>query len=136
LLDNGLVYSLFLYLVTLGTFLLAFYAAASSNYATGATTAPKQLIMELLTTVAWPPMLHIGYLTVSNLWVPVGYLLRRPEYPERKSRMAVNDRGIFFPEADVQVKLLHQTRPPLGSYNHYVLVPVALAAILVAATVL
>ncbi|RHZ54266.1 hypothetical protein CDV55_103633 [Aspergillus turcosus] len=136
LLDNGLAYSLFLYLATLGTFLFSFYAAASTDYATGATTAPKGLIMELLTSVAWPPMLHIGYLTASNLWVPVGYLLRRPEYPERRSRMAVNDRGIFFPQADVQMKLLHQSRPPLGSYNHYVLVPFVLLAILVAASVL
>jgi len=136
LLDNGLAYSLFLYLATLGTFLFSFYAAASSDHTTGATTAPKRLIMELLTTVAWPPMLHIGYLTASNLWVPVGYLLRRPEYPERRSRMTVNDRGIFFPQADVQMKLLHQSRPPLGSYNHYVLVPFVLVAVLVAASLL
>ncbi|KAH1671039.1 hypothetical protein KXX15_004492 [Aspergillus fumigatus] len=136
LLDNGLVYSLFLYVATLGTFLLAFYAAVSSNYAPGATPTHNRLITELLTTVAWPPMLHIGYLTVSNLWVPVGYLLRRPEYPERRSMMAVSDRGIFFPQADVQMKLLHQSRPPLGSYKHYVLVPFVLVAILVAATVL
>lgn len=136
LLDNGLVYSLFLYLATLGTFLLSFYAAVRSKYAAGATTAPKRLIMELLTTVAWPPMLHIGYLTISNLWVPVGYLLRCPEYSERRSMMAVNDRGIFFPQADVQMKLLYQTRPALGSYQHYILVPFVLAAILVAASVL
>jgi hypothetical protein len=132
LLDNGLVHSLFLYLATLSTFLLSFYAAASSNYA----TAPKSLIMELLTTVAWPPLLHIGYLTASNLWVPVGYLLRRPEYPERRSMMAVNDRGVFFPQAGVQMKVLHQSRPPLGSYKHYVLVPFVLIAVLAAATVL
>jgi hypothetical protein len=136
LLDNGLAYSLFLYLATLGAFLLSFYAGASSDYATGAMTAPKRVIMQLLTTVAWPPMLHIGYLTASNLWIPVGYLLRRPEYPERRSRMAVNDSGIFFPQADIQTKLLHQSRPPLGSYNHYVLVPFVLTAILVAASVL
>lgn len=136
MLDNGLVYSLFLYVATLGTFLLAFYAAVSSNYAPGATPTHNRLITELLTTVAWPPMLHIGYLTVSNLWVPVGYLLRRPEYPERRSMMAVSDRGIFFPQADVQMRLLHQSRPPLGSYKHYILVPFVLVAILVAATVL
>ncbi|KAF7155390.1 hypothetical protein CNMCM5623_007461 [Aspergillus felis] len=142
LLDNGLVYSVFLYLATFSTFLLSFYAVASnysavsSDYAPNAMIAPKSLIMELLTTVAWPPLLHIGYLTASNLWVPVGYLLHRPEYPERRSRMAVNDRGIFFPQADVQMKVLQQSRPPLGSYKHYVLVPVVLIAILVAATVL
>ena len=73
-------------------------------------------------------MLHIAYLTLSNLWIPVTYLLQRPEHPERKSRMAVYKTGNFLPREDVQIKLLQHGVPPLGYLNHYILVPAVLFA--------
>ncbi|EED12753.1 glycosyl transferase, putative [Talaromyces stipitatus ATCC 10500] len=129
LLNNGLLYSVFLFFAILSTFLLSFYGALSSDYAAGSSTTPQTLLMTLLTTVAWPPMLHIAYLALSNLWIPVAYLLQRPEHPERRSRMVTHATGIFLPREDVQMKLLQHSLPPLGYLNHYILVPVVLITI-------
>lgn len=81
-------------------------------------------------------MLHVAYLTLSNLWIPIAYLLRRPEHPERRSRMAAHANGIFLPREDVQIKLLQHSVPPLGYLNHYILVPVVLIAVSIMAVAL
>lgn len=125
LLDNGLLYSLSLFLATLGAFLISFHGAFISS-----STAAQPLLVRLLTTVAWPPLLHIAYLALSNLWIPIAYLLRRPEHPERRSRMAAHANGIFLPREDVQKKLLQHSFSPLGYLNHYILVPLVLIAVL------
>lgn len=131
LLDNGLLYSLFLFLATLGTFLISFHGAFIST-----STAAPPLLVRLLATLAWPPMLHIAYLTLSNLWIPIAYLLRRPEHPERRSKMTAHANGIFLPRDDVQKKLLEHSVSPLGYLNHYILVPVVLVAVLFMAVAL
>jgi hypothetical protein len=136
LLDNGLLYSLFLFFAILSTFLLSFYGALTSDYAVGGSTVPQTLLMTLPTTVAWPPMLHIAYLALRNLWIPIAYLLQRPEHPERRSRMAAQATGIFMPREDVQMKLLQYSLPPLGYFDHYILVPVVLVAIFTMAVVM
>lgn len=128
LLDNGLLYSLFLFSATLSAFVLSFYGALNSDHTASDFTVPRSLLLRLLTTVAWPPMLHIAYLTLSNLWIPIAYLLQRPEHPERRSRMTAHATGIFLPREDVQIKLLRHSVPPLGYLNHYILVPVVLIA--------
>lgn len=131
LLDNGLLYSLFLFLATLGAFMISFHGAFIHT-----STAAQPLLVRLLTTLAWPPMLHIAYLTLSNLWIPIAYLLQRPEHPERRSKMAAHANGIFLPRDDVQKKLLQHSVLPLGYLNHYVLVPVVLVAVLIMAVAL
>ncbi|KAE8348863.1 glycosyltransferase like family 2-domain-containing protein [Aspergillus coremiiformis] len=45
----------------------------------------ESLPTRFLTTMAWPPLLHICYLTITNHWVPVAYLLNPPVYPARIS---------------------------------------------------
>jgi hypothetical protein len=136
LIDNGLLYSFFLFFATLSSFLLSFYGVFSNDYAAAGSTASRPFLMELLTTVAWPPMLHIAYLALSNLWIPIAYLLRRPEHPERRSRMAAHAKGIFLPREDVQIKLLQHNVPPLGYLNHYILVPVVLIVVFTMAVAL
>lgn len=39
-----------------------------------------------LMAFAWPPLLHVAYLSAVNNWVPVAYLLRPPRYPARTSQ--------------------------------------------------
>ncbi|EEA28666.1 hypothetical protein TMatcc_002983 [Talaromyces marneffei ATCC 18224] len=129
LVDNGLLYSLLLFFAIISTFLLSFYGVLSSDYAAGGATAPQPLLVKLLTTIAWPPMLHVAYLVLSNLWIPVAYLLQNPEHPERRSRMTAHTNGSFLPQEDVQMKLLQRSIPPLGYCNHYILAPVLLVAI-------
>ncbi|KAF3401109.1 Cellulose synthase catalytic subunit [UDP-forming] [Talaromyces pinophilus] len=136
LLDNGLLYSLFLFFAILSAFLLSFYGAFNNDYAAAGSTASRSLLMRLLTTVAWPPMLHIAYLALINLWIPIAYLLSRPEHPERRSRMAAHANGIFLPREDVQMKLLQHSVPPLGYLDHYILVPVVLIALSIMAVAL
>lgn len=43
-------------------------------------------ITSLLTSVAFPPLLHICYLTLTVNWVPVAYILKPPHYPNRSSQ--------------------------------------------------
>lgn len=92
--------------------------------------------MVLPTTIAWPPLLHATYLALSNLWVPIVYFVRRPKYPDRRSRMTAHSNGLFLPREDVQMKLLQHIVSPLGYLNHYSLVPVVLVWIFILAMAL
>lgn len=44
-------------------------------------------ITRLLASVAFPPLLHICYLTLTVNWVPVAYILKPPHYPNRSSSL-------------------------------------------------
>ncbi|KAE8312459.1 nucleotide-diphospho-sugar transferase [Aspergillus transmontanensis] len=80
--QNGILQSICLLLATIAAILLSTWTALT-------TTDSELLTTRLLTTIAWPPLLHICYLTVTNHWVPVAYLLSPPVYPARASQMAV-----------------------------------------------
>jgi hypothetical protein len=76
--DNGIFYNVLVLLATIGAI---FYSISTAIF-----TRRDSLVEELLTTVAWPPLLHACYLTLKSHWVPVSYLLSPPQYPDRKSQ--------------------------------------------------
>ncbi|KAJ5127200.1 nucleotide-diphospho-sugar transferase [Penicillium atrosanguineum] len=76
--DNGVFYNVVLLLATLG--------ATVYSISTAIFTRRDSLVEYLLTTVAWPPLLHACYLSLKSHWVPVSYLLNPPQYPDRKSQ--------------------------------------------------
>ncbi|KAJ5908128.1 glycosyl transferase [Penicillium taxi] len=80
--QNGIFYNLLLLLVTLGAFLY--------STAVGIFTNDEIFTTRLLTTLVWPPLLHICYLALANNWVPVAYLLDPPHYPERKTESIIS----------------------------------------------
>ncbi|KAF7590990.1 hypothetical protein BBP40_002184 [Aspergillus hancockii] len=89
--QNGILQSIGLLLATIGAILF-------TTWTTLTTTDTGILALRLLTTVAWPPLLHICYLTITNHWVPVAYLLSPPHYPDRKSAKVNSNQGIALPE--------------------------------------
>jgi hypothetical protein len=38
-----------------------------------------------MTSITFPPLVHICYLTLMVNWVPVAYILKPPHYPTRSS---------------------------------------------------
>lgn len=76
--QNGLFCNVIMLITTLGAF---FYSTAVLLSPTD-----QDLVTKLLTSVAWPPLLHVCYLTIANNWVPVAYLLDPPAYPDRNSQ--------------------------------------------------
>lgn len=77
--QGSVLQSILLLLATVGAMLYALTLALPDN--------PKSetLATRLLTSLAWPPLLHLIYLTVTNHWVPVAYILNPPHYPPRAS---------------------------------------------------
>ncbi|KKK15240.1 hypothetical protein P175DRAFT_0496768 [Aspergillus ochraceoroseus IBT 24754] len=125
--ENGVIYAVSLLLVTLS-------AAAFSIWRT-ITDDTGTLGTSFVTTLAWPPLLHIFYLAITNLWVPVSYLWNPPRYPDRASQLAKTEQGIAFPRAEVLGKLSFQ-----GQYRSHgsgfavvvVVVPFLLVSLLIA----
>lgn len=76
--QNGIFCNVITLVLTVGAL---FYSSAviwSPNY--------QCLITKLVTSLAWPPLLHICYLSIANNCVPVAYLLNPPQYPDRKAK--------------------------------------------------
>ncbi|RAL00128.1 glycosyltransferase family 2 protein [Aspergillus ibericus CBS 121593] len=120
---NGIAYSIVLLIATLGSMLLAVRAGL-------ATPTPDRLL-RLLTTVAWPPMLHICYLSVLSYWAPIAYLLNPPQYRERKDGLTRSQSGVALPTSEVQREVLLGT-PPVGFYRRCVVVTMVLGGLVVA----
>ncbi|OOQ84387.1 cellulose synthase [Penicillium brasilianum] len=74
---NGVFYNLSLLLATVWAAYLAITSLMAGQECT---------ITSLLTSVAFPPLLHICYLTLTVNWVPVAYILNPPHYPNRSSQ--------------------------------------------------
>lgn len=89
--DNGVFYNVLLLLATLGAI---FYSISTVIF-----TRRDSLVEDLLTTVAWPPLLHACYLTLKSHWVPVSYLLSPPQYPDHKSQ-ACRSKEVSSSEAE------------------------------------
>ena len=53
------------------------------------------IIPRLLTKTAWPPLIHICFLTVQSNLVPVSYMLNPPHYPGQQTQPIQADRGVF-----------------------------------------
>ncbi|PWY79176.1 glycosyl transferase [Aspergillus heteromorphus CBS 117.55] len=119
---NGIAYSVLLLLATLG-------AVAFSIWST-LTATDSDPLLRLLTTVAWPPMLHILYLAVISYWAPVSYLLNPPRYPDRKAGLALSPSGVAFPTREIQEGVQPQGKPSVGFYRHCILATLVLVVLL------
>lgn len=100
--DNGIFYNVLLLLATVGAI---FYSVATSIF-----TRNDNSVGNLLTTVAWPPLLHMCYLSLKSHWVPISYLLNPPQYPDRKSKSPRSDHVVSTSEAvqeEVESRLRH-----------------------------
>ncbi|KAJ5524715.1 nucleotide-diphospho-sugar transferase [Penicillium frequentans] len=81
--QNGLFCNVIMLITTLGAIFYSTAVVLSPN--------DQDLTTKLLTSVAWPPLLHVCYLTIANNWVPVAYLLDPPTYPDRNSQYIENE---------------------------------------------
>ncbi|GKZ33591.1 hypothetical protein AbraIFM66950_003498 [Aspergillus brasiliensis] len=120
---NGIAYSIVVLLATLASIFYSIYSAI--------TAADDSLRSRLLTTIAWPPMLHICYLSIVSYWAPVSYLLNPPRYPERKAGLALSETGVVLPSAEVQQAALLSGKAPVGFYRQSVVVGLVLGGLLV-----
>ncbi|KAJ5947460.1 nucleotide-diphospho-sugar transferase [Penicillium verhagenii] len=75
--QNGIFCNVIVLITTLGAI---FYSTAVAL-----SPSDHDLTTKLFTSIAWPPLLHVCYLTLANNWVPVAYLLDPPKYPDQKS---------------------------------------------------
>jgi hypothetical protein len=99
---NGVFYNVLLLLATFG--------AIPYSLATVIFSRHDSLVEYLFTTVAWPPLLHVCYLSIKSHWVPVSYLLNPPQYPDRKSQTSRPNHKVSSSEAgqnEVESRLRH-----------------------------
>jgi len=78
LVNNGILHNVLLAFATVGAIYYAVATAISTHH--------ESLIVYWLTTFAWPPLLHVCYLSLKSHWVPVRYLLSPPRYIDRNSK--------------------------------------------------
>ncbi|KAJ5957621.1 hypothetical protein N7501_011900, partial [Penicillium viridicatum] len=95
-LQSGAFLNIFLFIATEGAMLFAIWVAVSGD----GPTIPK-----LLTTIAWPPLLHLYFLAIVNNWVPIAHLFNPPIYHSRVSRLLTTEKGISYPRAEVEEQL-------------------------------
>lgn len=99
ILHSGVVANVCLFVATVGAMLLAIWVALSER---------GWMIPSLLTTIAWPPLLHLFLLSLVNNWVPIAHLLYSPVYHSRDSRLVTTEQEISYPIAEVEIELSTQ----------------------------
>lgn len=72
--ENGILYSVLLLLTTFCSILYSFTTAIGA----------EDSLMQVITTIGWPQLVHICILGLKNHSIPVIYLLEPPKYPERE----------------------------------------------------
>jgi hypothetical protein len=129
------MFGVLLFLVTATSLSYSTWKAIGQIIELGTMTDAKDGIIRLLTTVAWPPLLHLCYLSITNLSVPVMCLLRPPQYPDRATQLEdvkgdVHQPGVpRLPRREVQAEISYQKHPlPAVSL---ILVPAVLVAVMV-----
>lgn len=95
-LQSGAWLNVFLFIATAGAMLFAVWVAVSGDGPT---------IPTLLTTIAWPPLLHLCFLAIVNNWVPIGHVFNPPIYHLRDTRLLTTKKGISYPRAEVEEQL-------------------------------
>ncbi|OOF92070.1 glycosyltransferase family 2 protein [Aspergillus carbonarius ITEM 5010] len=125
---NGIAYSIILLLATLSSMLLAVHSAVTSP-------EPDRL-WRLLTTIAWPPMLHICYLSVVSYWAPISYLLNAPRYRARNDGLTRSQSGVVLPTPAIQQGVLPRETAPVGFYRRCMAVTLVLGGLVVGGLVL
>jgi hypothetical protein len=129
------MFGVLLFSVTTGSLFYSIFKAFGQTSQLGSMTDTKDGLMRLLTTVAWPPLLHLCYLSITNLSVPVMCLLRPPQYPERATQLEDVKGDVHLPGAprlprrEVQAEISYQKHPlPAMSL---ILLPAVLAGVMV-----
>ncbi|OQE37771.1 hypothetical protein PENCOP_c009G06872 [Penicillium coprophilum] len=123
-LGSGAWLSACLFVATLGAMLYAVWMAVTGNEST---------ILILLTTIVWPPSLHLVLLALVNNWVPIAHLFHPPTYHSRESRLLTTE-GISYPRAEVEGEL-KSDKSFLGLCCSF-MVPIALWGALVGVLIL
>ncbi|KAJ5383168.1 hypothetical protein N7517_001079 [Penicillium concentricum] len=95
-LQSGAWLNVSLFIATLGAMTFAVWAAI---------TADASTILQLLTAIAWPPLLHLFLLAIVNNWVPIAHIFNPPTYYSRESRLLTTEKGISYPRAEVEGEL-------------------------------
>lgn len=104
--DNGVFYNVIILLATLWATL---YSISTAIF-----TRRDGLVEYLLTTVAWPPLLHACYLSLKSHWVPVSYLLNPPQYPDHKSQTRKSEKVLNSEALDEVESRLRQGMKSVG----------------------
>ena len=121
-LGSGILLNLCLIIATFGAMLVAIQTTMSAN---------GPVIPALLTTIAWPPFLHLFFLAVANNWVPVAHLFSPPAYHSRDSRLIATEKGVSYPSAEIEEQLT--CGPSFFGLCCYFVVPITLFGVLVGA---
>ncbi|OQE06832.1 hypothetical protein PENVUL_c016G03681 [Penicillium vulpinum] len=94
--QSGALLNVCLFIATVGAMLFAIWVAVTGEGST---------ILKLLTTIAWPPLLHLCLLATVNNWVPIAHLFSPPIYHSRDSRLLTTEKGISYPRGGVELEL-------------------------------
>jgi hypothetical protein len=95
-LQSGILLNVCLFIGTVGAVFLAIWVGIRDN---------NSLSSKLLTTIAWPPLLHLCFLAMYNNWVPIVHLFSPPVYHSRESRLVTTEKGKSYPNAEVDKDL-------------------------------
>ncbi|KAJ5827479.1 hypothetical protein N7447_004242, partial [Penicillium robsamsonii] len=120
ILQSGAWLNVCLFIATLGAILFAVWAAI---------TRDRSTILKLLTTIAWPPLLHLLFLAIVNNWVPIAHLFNPPTYHSRESRLLITEKGILYPRGKVEGEL--RSEKSFFGLCYSFLVPIVLSGALV-----
>jgi hypothetical protein len=95
-LQSGALLNICLFILTIGAMVFATWVAISGD---------GPVIPKLLTTVAWPPLLHLCFLAIVNNWVPIAHLFNSPIYHPRDTRFTTTEKGISCLRTEVEDEL-------------------------------
>ncbi|RDW81516.1 uncharacterized protein DSM5745_05073 [Aspergillus mulundensis] len=78
-------------------------------------------VVTLLSTIAYPPMLHLVYTCSTTHWIPLRAYLYPPRYPALLTALGPHPRdpGALFPTKAVRERLVSARRPALGHRRHF-----------------
>ncbi|KAJ5166800.1 uncharacterized protein N7482_005581 [Penicillium canariense] len=113
LLKNGVFYNFALILATIW--------AVSYAIASVMTAHNDPTFTSLVSSIAFPPLLHICYLTLTNNWVPVAYILKPPHYPDRKSHPPIDSKRPFSRPETKNEAVLESRWPGVGKVRKDIL---------------
>lgn len=116
---SGILFNIGLFIASLAAFVIAIQMAI---YGDG------DIVTRLLTTVAWPPLLHLFFLVIFNNWVPVAHLFNHPVYYSREDRLVTTENDISYPKTEVEKDA--ESGRSLAGCCCSVLVPVTLVGLL------
>ncbi|KAL2802358.1 glycosyl transferase [Aspergillus granulosus] len=109
--SSGAIFGVLLFATTAFSLVFLVYKAVAGIIDTETTMSTADTVGQLLTTIAWPPLLHLFYLSIVNLSIPLACLIRPPHYPERAAQLDDAKRGVRFPKPEVREKISYQRHP-------------------------